>query len=70
MVTLKKDKLIIEIDSDSPDELLKSFQNTLINSVQLIQELQESNFNQEAAMSCFFLLELYKSLIEKPPLNS
>jgi hypothetical protein len=70
MVTLKKDKMIIEIDSDSPDELLKSFQKTLINSVQLIQELQESNYNQEAGLSCFLLLELYKSLIEKPPLNS
>jgi hypothetical protein len=70
MVTLKKDKLIIEIDSESPDELLKSFQNTLINSVQLIQELQESSFNKQAPLSCFFFLELYKSLIEKPPLDS
>jgi hypothetical protein len=70
MVILKNDKLIIEIESDSPNELLKSFQNTLINSVQLIQELQESNYNHEAALSCFFLLELYKSLIEEPPLHS
>jgi hypothetical protein len=62
MVTLKEDKIIVEIDSNSPADLLESFKKSIINSIQLIQELQESNFNEDAAMSCFFLLELYKTL--------
>jgi hypothetical protein len=62
MVTLKEDKILVHIDSNSPADLLESFKKSIINSIQLIQELQESNFNEEAAISCFFLLELYKNL--------
>lgn len=60
MITLKKDKLIIEISHPSPDNFYKDLKEAIIGTIQY--QRQDFKNQEELYQINFTLLELFKSI--------
>jgi hypothetical protein len=56
MVRIEGNKIIIEIEQNSPEEFYRSLLNDMINC---IQALQKADMEEDV----YFLLELYKAIL-------
>jgi hypothetical protein len=62
MVSIEGEKIIIEIQSSSPEELLVSINKGVIAVIQAVQARDVIIEDQTLGGHLFFVLELYKSL--------
>lgn len=64
MITITKDKLIIEIEHPVPGELLNEFKEAIVYSLQHVDYSETSDL-KELGHCNYFMLELLKSISEK-----
>lgn len=62
MITLEKDRLVIEIKDDSPEQLLHDYRKALILTTQTILAGKDNFLNEESCEYFPFLLGLLKEL--------
>lgn len=63
MVRIEENKLIIEIETNSPKELYQELLNSMITCVQATQESGTQEKMEELPSSLVFLMEMYKALL-------
>ncbi len=67
MVTLTKNKIILEIEDDSPEELLFEFKHSLIHVLQHL-DFKAPNI-KDLESSHYFVLRILQELIEEENLQ-
>lgn len=63
MVRIEENKLIVEIETNSPKELYHELLNCMITCVQATQESGTQDKMEELPTSLVFFMELYKALL-------
>ena len=63
MVRIENEKLIIEIDTPSPEEVLDGINLGICNMLQTLSETEDLYYNADLFDAMFYLIELQKALI-------